>query len=99
MEDGLVGGGDLAVDHRIQRLVVNSHQLGSVFRNSRRFGNDSRHRLALITRAVHGHRDIKNLVARRGPISKKGSMSVDISWPVSVHTTPGSASASETSTP
>ena len=63
VQDGLVRRRDFAIDNRIERLVIDSHEFSGVFRDRRRFGDDRRHRLALIARAVNRHRVIKDLVA------------------------------------
>ncbi len=60
-----IGGRDLGVNHGLERLVVDAHQFGGVFRDGRSFGDDGGDRLALVASTINCHGVVKDLVAGR----------------------------------
>ena len=95
----LIIGSDFAIDNCWQRLVIHPDQFGSVFGDGRSFSDHRGNRLTLIACAINGHWVVEDPIAGRRTDLEKGSMSFEISGPVKVQTTPGSAAASETSMP
>jgi len=85
------------IDNRIECVVLNLQKLGRIVRHGRRFRHHCRYRLALVTNLGHRQRVIFDLGKGSGPISMKGWVCCAISGPVSVQTTPATASADEVS--
>ncbi len=65
VKDCLVGGGHLAIDDRLQWLVIHLHKFGAVFGDGSCFGNHCGDGLSLIACAIDGHRVVENLIAGR----------------------------------